>query len=110
MRGGSSSRRDKNKHLAWKNHPLVKLLRRIRERHHISQNELSLRMHLPDQTIKLIEGGRQRLPHLIDEDGYDLSAWLKRWLKEVGATSKEREEVVQVLHDLIIGRLKDDLD
>lgn len=110
MSGKGSSRGNKNKREAWKNHPLVKLLRTIREKHGVSQKELSARMNLPDQTIRLVEEGHQKLPHLIDETGYDLSAWLRLWLIHVGATKKERAELEQVLQDIFISQFKDDLD
>lgn len=61
-------------------------------------------MQIPFQTLKQIEEGRRPLPGLVEGTGISLGRWMQNWLTAVGATKEEREEVEQLLTDLILGR------
>lgn len=95
--------------MARREHPLVKLLRRIRRRHRKSQTEVEACMNIPFQTLKHIENGHQRLPGLQAGPGLPIGQWIELWLDCVKATKDEREQVRDVLMHALLGRLADEL-
>jgi hypothetical protein len=94
---------------ARREHPLVKLLRRIRRRHRKRQADIEACMELPSQALKHIENGHQRLPGLQAGPGLPIGQWIERWLDCVKATKDEREQVRDVLMHELLGRLADEL-
>jgi hypothetical protein len=85
-----------------KNHPLVRLMRRIRQAHRKKQVDIDACMGLPFQTLKQIEGGRRELPGILGGGAPPLSDWIQKWLTCVGATEAERTEVENLLMRIVI--------
>ncbi len=79
---------------ARSSHPLVALLREIRERHpEVTLTEIEACMGIPFDTLRHIEKGRRPLPGL--QDG--LGRWILRLLDCVRATPEERAMVETLL-------------
>ena len=94
-----------------KNHPLVKLLREIRQRHKKAQVDVESCMQEMDpalismRMLERIEGGRRDLPGMLGGTGPPLSQWVQAWLTCVQASGPERDKVEAVLVAVLLGRL-----
>lgn len=96
-----------NANAARSSHPLVVLLREIRERHpETSLTEIEACMGIPFDTLRHIEKGRRPLPGL--QDG--LGRWILHLLDCVRATSEERAMVEAMLSRIIVMEWSEDLD
>ena len=83
-----------NGNAARSGHPLVVLLREIRERHpEVTLTEIEACMGIPFDTLRHIEKGRRPLPGL--QDG--LGRWILHLLDCVRATPEERAMVETLL-------------
>jgi hypothetical protein len=95
-----------NANAARSNHPLVVLLREIRERHsEVTLTEIEACMDIPFDTLRHIEKGRRPLPGL--QDG--LGRWILRMLDCVQATPEEREMVETLLSRIILMEWSEEL-
>lgn len=95
-----------NANAARGSHPLVVLLREIRERHpDVSLTEIEACMGIPFDTLRHIEKGRRPLPGL--QDG--LGRWILRLLDCIRATAEERAMVEVLLSRIILMEWSEDL-
>jgi hypothetical protein len=98
-----------------KNHPLVKRLKEIRNRHNKKQVDVEACMAQRDpqlvseQMVKRIEEGRRDLPGIIGATSPPLSEWIDAWLTCVEATDAERADVEELLMKIVLGQLEYDL-
>jgi hypothetical protein len=91
---------------ARSSHPLVVLLREIRERHpEVALTEIEACMGIPFDTLRHIEKGRRPLPGL--QDG--LGRWILRLLDCVRATPAERGMVETLLSRIILMEWSEEL-
>jgi hypothetical protein len=91
---------------ARSSHPLVALLREIRERHpEVSLTEIEACMGIPFDTLRHIEKGRRPLPGL--QDG--LGRWILHLLDCVRATPEERAMVETLLSRIILMEWSEEL-
>ncbi len=91
---------------ARSSHPLVVLLREIRERHpEVTLTEIEACMGIPFDTLRHIEKGRRPLPGL--QDG--LGRWILRLLDCVRATPEERGMVETLLSRIILMEWSEEL-
>ena len=102
--GGMS--KQTNDHAARSSHPLVVLLKEIRERHpEVSLTDIEACMGIPFDTLRHIEKGRRPLPGL--QDG--LGRWILHLLDCVRATPDERGMVETLLSRIILMEWSEDL-
>jgi hypothetical protein len=101
---GESGRRELRKH-----HPLIRLMRRIRNKHRIALTDVEACMEIPFQTLKQIEEGIRPLPGILGDQGRALGPWMQRWMACVQATAKERDKVERLLVSLILAELEGQL-
>jgi transcriptional regulator with XRE-family HTH domain len=78
--------------------PLVRLLKRVREAHKVSQAYVDECMDLPENTYRHIERGRRPLPDF----RHDLADWVQRFENCVGASKEERRAILQELSRSIV--------
>lgn len=78
--------------------PLVALLKKVRERHGVTQAKLDEYMGLPPGTYRHIERERRPLP---DYRG-DLVDWIRQFEDCVQATREERKEILQVMSQQVL--------
>lgn len=91
---------------ARSSHPLVVLLREIRERHpEVTLTEIEACMGIPFDTLRHIEKGRRPLPGL--QDG--LGRWILSLLDCVRATPEERAMVETLLSRIILMEWSEEL-
>jgi transcriptional regulator with XRE-family HTH domain len=79
--------------------PLVALIKAIREAHGMTQLQVSMEMHIAEDTYRHIEKGRRPLP---DFRNGALKAWIRSFLDAVNATPKERQYTKEFVSRLII--------
>lgn len=92
--------------VARSSHPLVALLREIRERHpEVTLTEIEACMGIPFDTLRHIEKGRRPLPGL--QDG--LGRWILHLLDCVRATAEERAMVETLLSRVILMEWSEEL-
>jgi hypothetical protein len=92
---------------ARRNHPLVVLLREIRERHRdeVTMTEIEACMGIPFDTLRHIEKGRRSLPGLQDGLGH----WIRELLDCMRATPEEHELVKTLLARVILMEWSEEL-
>ncbi len=91
--------KEMNGNAARSAHPLVVLLREIRERHpEVTLTEIEACMGIPFDTLRHIEKGRRPLPGL--QDG--LGRWILHLLDCMRATPEERQMVETLLSRIIL--------
>ncbi|HEU5347207.1 MAG TPA: hypothetical protein VFU63_01215 [Ktedonobacterales bacterium] len=98
--------KETNANAARSSHPLVVMLREIRERHpEVTLTEIEACMGIPFDTLRHIEKGRRPLPGL--QDG--LGRWILNLLDCVRATSEERAMVETLLSRIILMEWSEEL-
>ncbi len=78
--------------------PLVRLLKRVREAHRVSQASVEECMGLAQGTYRHIEIGRRPLP----DYRHDLPNWIYEFENCVGATPEERREILDLMSRQIL--------
>jgi transcriptional regulator with XRE-family HTH domain len=78
--------------------PLVRHLKRVREAHHMTQAQVEECMELPEGTYRHIERGRRSLPDFRDS----LVHWVQKFENCVGASTKERRQILEELSRAIL--------
>lgn len=102
--GGMSKQTDA--HAVRSSHPLVVMLREIRERHpEVTLTEIEACMGIPFDTLRHIEKGRRPLPGL--QDG--LGRWILHMLDCMRATPEERQMVETLLSRIILMEWSEEL-
>lgn len=84
------------------NDPLVVLLKRVRERHGLSQAYVEEKMNLPHGTYRHIEHGRRQLPDIRG----GLAQWIEDFENAVGASKAERVEILNELARVILDQFR----
>lgn len=78
--------------------PLVRLLKRVREAHNLSQTRVEVCMGLPPGSYRHIERGRRKLPDF----KHDLVIWVRNFENCVGASKEERQQILSEMSRSIL--------
>ncbi len=78
--------------------PLLRLLRKVRENHRISQDKIARCLSVTKDTYRHMEKGRRPLPDFRD----GLTTWIKRFEDCVGASEQERIQIFRLLERYIV--------
>lgn len=78
--------------------PLVQELKAIRERHRLSQAQLAERMGISAASYRHIESGRRPLP----DYRHGLVRWILTFEQCVGATRRERADLLDVMSQQVL--------
>lgn len=87
--------------------PFLKLLRRVRETHHITQEKLDVSMGLPSGAYRHIESGRRPLPSLLEEredNQIPFVEWLRRFVDRVQPTEAEQGQIWTMARQMMLKR------
>jgi len=82
--------------------PLVRLLKRVRKAHNVTQAYVEECMQLPPDTYRHIERGRRALPDL----RHDLVDWVQRFENCINASKEERREILEELSRSILDQFR----
>jgi hypothetical protein len=81
-------------------------LKAVRERHGVSIGDVERHMGLPRDTYRHIERRRRPLPDL----DHGLVAWLRAFLRAVGATTGEEKEALRLASQALLQQFSHWLD
>jgi DNA-binding XRE family transcriptional regulator len=86
--------------------PILALMKRIRESHHMSQVQLAACMGIAEDTYRHVEKGRRPLPGI----RHGFGRWIRSFLDCVRATEDEQTDLKELAWRLFVEEWSHDLD